>query len=192
MPKYEKGELWSVNNVPLLDIEVSFSIAKKKKEDKKKSKKVSATPDSNTIKYKPDLEKCTSFFDECLQMIITSTNDIHILEDELMPFINNNPDDPKKPNFELSQENAWIVEAKENLAEILKEELQGPKELMEKYKKFEYVLNEKKRDLSKQLINNENKATLDEIKDKINHYDNAAYEIMNLSNDVEDFPLFRI
>ena len=88
-----------MNNVPLLDIEISFSIASKKKKEEKKKRKKDDPLDTNSVVYKPSLAKCTTFFDECLDMIITSTNEVHILEDELMPFINNNPDQPKQPNF---------------------------------------------------------------------------------------------
>ncbi len=62
-PDYQKGELWKVSNTPLLDIDISFKIAKKK-DAKDKKKKTSPTPDSNTIVFKPGLDKCVSFFDE--------------------------------------------------------------------------------------------------------------------------------
>jgi len=36
-PKYDKGELWKISNTPFLDIKLSFSLAKKRKEAEKKA-----------------------------------------------------------------------------------------------------------------------------------------------------------
>ena len=47
----------------------------------------------------------------------------------------------------------------------------------------------------KQLIKElfgENKAPLKEIREKIKHYDDAYIAILNLSNDVVDYPMFRV
>jgi hypothetical protein len=46
--------------------------------------------------------------------------------------------------------------------------------------------------LVKELFNGEEKASIKELREKIMHYDNAYNEILNLSNDVMDFPLFRV
>ena len=42
------------------------------------------------------------------------------------------------------------------------------------------------------VFNGDEKAPLNELREKIDHYRKAHYEIMNLSNDVVDFPLFRV
>lgn len=44
----------------------------------------------------------------------------------------------------------------------------------------------------KELFNGDEKAPLNEIREKIQHYKQAYDEIMNLSNDIVDFPLFRV
>ena len=46
--------------------------------------------------------------------------------------------------------------------------------------------------LIKELFNGDEKAPLDKLREAVNHYDKAYYEIMNLSNDIVDFPLFRV
>lgn len=68
----------------------------------------------------------------------------------------------------------------------------GPLELLEKYKKYEYILNVDSKQLIKDLFNGEQKATLKELREQIHHYEVAYHEILNLSNDIVDFPLFRV
>jgi hypothetical protein len=46
--------------------------------------------------------------------------------------------------------------------------------------------------LVKELFKPDEKASLERLREEISHYDKAAYEIMNLSNDVVDFALFRV
>ena len=38
----------------------------------------------------------------------------------------------------------------------------------------------------------EEKASIEKLREIIGHYDQAEKEILNLSNDIVDFPLFRI
>lgn len=53
-------------------------------------------------------------------------------------------------------------------------------------------MNVDKKALIKELFGGEEKASLEELRNRIKHYDNAFYEILNLSNDIVDFPLFRV
>lgn len=75
---------------------------------------------------------------------------------------------------------------------MIEENIKGPLELLEKYKKYEYILNVDKKALLKELFNGDEKAPLNEIREKIMHYKIAYDDIMNLSNDVVDYPLFRV
>lgn len=75
---------------------------------------------------------------------------------------------------------------------MFNENIVGPHELLEKYKKYEYILNVDSKQLIKDLFNGEQKASLKELKEQIHHYDVAYHEILNLSNDIVDFPLFRV
>lgn len=69
--------------------------------------------------------------------------------------------------------------------------IKGPLELLKKYKEYEYILNVDKKKLHKELFGEE-KASLQELRERLLHYDKAHLEIMNLSNDIVDFPLFRV
>ena len=72
------------------------------------------------------------------------------------------------------------------------ENILGPLELLEKYKQYEYILNVVRKNLIKELFGGEQKATIQELREKILHYEKAYNEILNLSNDIVDFPLFRV
>ena len=63
--------------------------------------------------------------------------------------------------------------------------------MLERYKKYEYILNIDRKKLMKELFG-ENKAPLEELRERIKHFDQANYDILNLSNDIVDFPLFRV
>jgi len=65
-------------------------------------------------------------------------------------------------------------------------------DLLNKYKEYEYILNTNKEHLAKELFDKESKASTQKIMETIGHYEKAHEEILNLSNDVVDFPLFRV
>lgn len=108
-----------------------------------------------------------------------------------MPFIKQD-EKLKTPNFPLNEEFPWILKAKEGIDEMFQENIKGPYELLQKYKLYEYILNVDKKALVKELFGGEEKAPLDELRSRIKHYDTAYYEILNLSNDIVDYPLFRV
>jgi hypothetical protein len=72
----------------------------------------------------------------------------------------------------------------------------GPNELLERYKKYEYILNVDKKELINDLFGDGTEAhpkkTLEEIKEQILHYEQAHYEIMTLSEDEVNFRIFRV
>lgn len=105
-----------------------------------------------------------------------------------MPFLQKE----KQPNFPITEDFAWVVDAKSAIDAMIVENIKGPLELLEKYKQYEYILNVDKKALLKELFGGEEKAPLSELRSRIEHYRQAHYEIMNLSNDTVDFPLFRV
>jgi hypothetical protein len=71
-----------------------------------------------------------------MKMIISSTNKVNSLESDLMPFL----DKKQQSNFKIDESNMWVQDAIKNLNKLISENLSGPNELLERYKKFEYVL----------------------------------------------------
>lgn len=70
--------------------------------------------------------------------------------------------------------------------------MKGPTELLNQFKKYEYILNVDKKALIKELFKGGEKAPLHKLREAVTHYDKAEYEILTLANDIVDFPLFRV
>lgn len=83
-----------------------------------------------------------------------------------MPFL----DKKQQSNFKIDDSNQWIQDAIKNLNMLISQNLSGPDELLERYKKYEYVLHENKnvKELIKNLFEggeNGEKKTLEEIRE---------------------------
>ncbi len=123
VPITKRGELWQVPTTPMIVIHLNFKMAekdekKKKKTTKKKDGNAEVGPaadesddDQNKITFFPKLDKVEKFFQNALSMIVTSTNKVSNLEDDLMPFLQKE----KQPNFAITEDFPWVVEANKQL-----------------------------------------------------------------------------
>ena len=59
-------------------------------------------------------------------MIVASTNKVCNLEDDLMPFLQKE----KRPNFPMTEEFPWVVEALDKIDIMIKENIVGPEDLL--------------------------------------------------------------
>jgi uncharacterized protein Smg (DUF494 family) len=138
------------------------------------------------------MQECRQFVLNSMDMMIKSTNQINDLESDLMPFLQK----LGFPNFKINKEFPWIKEALVKLNFMLDQNVGGPNELLEEYKKYEYVLNVDKKalvdDLFKGGENKDEKKTLEEIEAQIQHYAQAYYEIMTLKEDEVKFNIFKV
>lgn len=79
---------------------------------------------------------------------------------------------------------------------MVKENMISPTALLDQYKKFEFVLNIDSKELIESLFNVPdvpyNKLPLDAIKEEITRFHEAEEEILNISNNLCDFPMFRV
>ena len=247
-PKYEQEELWKLSEYPMIIIHIHMNKSGKKKDPKKKDPKKKESPKKKNeeeeevgdptkdpMDFKPALGEVSEFFTKAFAKLIESVNKVSILEHGLMPFLQTN----EQPNFELTEEFPWFQDALHQVTEMIEENIKGPMELLEKYKKYEYILVTKKQkkisDLFEGGIEEElsepeskpqspskedeqkrkkkkdekeapppvqidpvlpdlrkGKASIKKLREEIEHYHQAYFEIMNLSNDVVDFPIFRI
>jgi hypothetical protein len=122
-PKYDKGELWKVQTTPMIIIHLNFRMKddEKKKKAKAGKKKEGEAPTEDSedegnlvlivINFFPKLSKVEAFFKNALKMIVESTNKVSNLEDDLMPFIKKE----KRPNFMMTPEFPWIIEANQKI-----------------------------------------------------------------------------
>lgn len=172
----------------MIVVHLNFKLPEKEDKKKKKKKEADAEEEEETkVNFFPRLEKVKEFFTNALKSIVTSTNKVINLEDDLMPFLQKE----KLPNFPITEDFPWIVDAAAQIDQMFEENIVGPLELLERYKQYEYILNVDRKQLIKELFG-EQKAPLKDLREKIQHYQDAYTAILNLSNDVVDFPLFRV
>ncbi len=87
----------------------------------------------------------------------------------------------------------WMIEAKATIEEMLDENFKAPQAVLDDYKRFEFILNfDKKKQIKALLGDYDNKATVEELREHIKKFDDAYYEILNLTSDTVDFPIFRL
>jgi len=208
VPNLDKGELWELSHEALLSVKLEILKPHTQKDDKKKKRvkkteegaevaEVVEEEDENAkrIRYKPNLKECEEFMIDCLEQMRKTTNEFLCLEKDLVTFLNL----PDKSSFELQSNFVWIEEAKAKISLMFKENQVAPIELLDKYKKYEYILNVDKKKLIKELFNKvleegaaETKASYEEISEKLQQFHQHEYEIQNISNDIVDFPIFQV
>jgi hypothetical protein len=101
-----------------------------------------------------------------MDMIIKSTNSVNDLESDLIPFIYKQG----YPNFAIDHEFPWIKDASEKLADMIDSNVSGPENLINEYKKYEYILNVDKNALIEDLFHGAEdggKRDLEEIREKV-------------------------
>lgn len=99
----------------------------RKKDDKKNKNKKSKNvkpgeeseqnpdDDQNRILFHPRIEKCGDFLKSAISMIVTSTNKVCNLEDDLMPFLQKE----RTPNFPIDENFEWCIGAKSKIEEMI-------------------------------------------------------------------------
>ena len=83
---------------------------------------------------------------------------------------------------------------------MFEENIQKPVEILDQYKKYEFLLNVDKKELVENLFNNKDlkeaggtgKADMETIGEAIEKYHKSAEEILNLTNNHIDTPMFRV
>ena len=93
-----------------------------------------------------------------------------------------------------------MTDSKEKIQSMFEENIQEPLAILEKFKDYEYLLNIDKRELVDSLFNNKElrdaggtgKAELEQNGEEIEKYHQASEEILNLTNNHIDTPMFRV
>jgi hypothetical protein len=97
----------------------------------------------------------------------------------------------------------WITDALKEIKAMIAENIVEPERLMAQYQKFDFILNTDPAKLVKDLFNNKEraaeteneanvKADIEEIRQTLRKFDQAADDIMVLSNDEIDYHMFRV
>jgi hypothetical protein len=163
LPKYDRGELWGIQNEPLITTNLYRQKAKndKKKRSKKKEDDAAAPADeeedNNRVIFNPSLQACEDYMLSCVDQIIDANNEFLNLESELFRFLKMEA----KPNFDIPKDEeemrkrnlTWILDAKQAISRMVKENMVGPMALLDEYKQYEFVLNVDTDELLDSLFN---------------------------------------
>ncbi|PCI27099.1 hypothetical protein COB52_05370 [Candidatus Kaiserbacteria bacterium] len=144
--------------------------------------------ETEKIDFRPTIDECCKFFKNAFNEMIDSTNLVSVLEHDLMPFLDTN----EYPNFKLDLNFPWFQDALDKVSNMLEENIIAPLALLDTYKEFEFVAKTSKTKLVKDLFGGEEQATIEELRAKLAEYDEAHDKIMNLSNGIVEFPIFRV
>jgi dynein heavy chain, axonemal len=212
LPKIDQNELWGRSPTPMLKINMSVKKGKDKKpkrkpiddtlpeEEQEEERLRRAAEDElymNRLEYHPTPKTCLDFMQGALDMIIQSTNKVNDLESDLMKSLQGT----SQPNFPIDEKFSWVKDAQAQIEQMFEENIKEPISILGMYQEYEYLLNVNKNELVESLFNNKElkteendsgKADIKEIGEAIQQYHQAAEEIMNLSNDFIDTPMFRV
>ena len=212
LPKLDAGELWSRSATPMLVIHLSFKKPAKDKRPKRKAISEELTEEERDeelerrriedeefmfrLEYNPTPETCLKFMKGALGMIIDSTNTVTDLETDLMKSL----DGKSHANFPINDQFPWVTDAQQQIQSMFEENIQKPVEILDQYKKYEFLLNVDKKELVENLFNNKDlkeaggtgKADMETIGEAIEKYHKSAEEILNLTNNHIDTPMFRV
>jgi len=147
-PNVDAGELHKVTETPLVTIHLS--IKKKDKKVRLEGQEVD-TDNMNRVVFKPSLDECRDFVLNGVDMIIQSTNNMSKLESDLVPFLQKEA----TPSFQIGQSHPLILDANEKLDATMAETFAGPEALIEKFQKYDYILNINKKALIDDLFKGE-------------------------------------
>jgi dynein heavy chain len=96
----------------------------------------------------------------------------------------------KGPNFKIDRDFPWIKEGIDQVKQMIEENIHGPLDLLEQYRKFDSILTTSKKKKEKELF--DPKQPLERIREEVEFYHQAYFDIMNLSNAEVDFNIFRV
>lgn len=105
-----------------------------------------------------------------MDMIIASTNNVNNLESDLMPFLQKEG----KSNFKIDSNFPWIADATAKLDQMISQNLEGPENLIQSFKKYEDILNVDKKALIDDLFKggeDGKKKPLEDIEEMAKHYE---------------------
>lgn len=212
MPKLDQGELWARSPTPMLVIHLAYRKPSKDKKPRRKPIDENLTEEEKQaeierrakedeefmarLEYSPTPQQCHEFLQGALDDIIKSTNFVNDLEADLMKQM----EAAQRPNFPITQDFPWIVDAREKITVMFEENIQESLRILDKYKAYEYLLNTSHRELVDKLFNDKDrkeetgsgKANIEDIAAEIAKYHQAAEEIENLTNNHIDTPMFRV
>lgn len=200
----EPNQLWRVSSVPLIEIDIRYTGSDKKKEEKKddkeskekkhkhkqdeKRKKELKKKEKKELLFKPDIEQCKKDMLMLLDKVVDSSRKVLVLETEdFNVFLS----ERKTPAFQLATDCPEIAEAKGAVQQMVDERMIAPRELLARFKKYEYLMTTETSTMKK-VMEKEKPPTTTELKDQLDGLTKAAYEVQTLATDLVQFSMFQV
>lgn len=142
---------------------------------------------SRAICFKPALQEAESFILNGVGQIATSISGMDALESELVPF----QDKPRRSSFLVGDESELIKTSKVGIQDQTAESIRQSDEVLNQYMKYQYILHTSRKAKILELFGSEGKS-LEAIRQELQHYDQAHYEIMTLTANEVDCGIFRV
>eukprot|EP01022_Parablepharisma_sp_SALTPOND_P021165 TRINITY_DN4086_c0_g1_i1.p1 TRINITY_DN4086_c0_g1~~TRINITY_DN4086_c0_g1_i1.p1 ORF type:complete len:4151 (+),score=615.43 TRINITY_DN4086_c0_g1_i1:13469-25921(+) len=189
--------LWKISSLPLVEIDIRYTGSDKKKDKKKedakrkkedKRKKELKKKERKELLFKPDINQCKKDILSLFEKIVASSKKVTILETEdFNVFLS----ERKTPAVALGMDTPAIVEARNKIEQFLDQCIIGPKELLARFKKYEFLMES---DVSafRKIMDKEKPPTTAELKEQLNSLSKAGYEVKTLATDLVQFSMFQI
>jgi len=197
-------DIWKISSVPLIEIDIRYTGSDKKKDDKKedlkevdkhgknkkddKHKKDHKLKEKKELLFKPDINQCKKDIMSLLDKIVESSKKVTILETEdFNVFLS----DRKTPAVQLKMDTPAIIDARLKIERYLDQSMIQPKELLEKFKKYEWLMVSNTTSMKK-IMEKEKPPTTPELKEQLDSLSKAEYEVQTLATDLVQFNMFQI
>ncbi|KAL4494234.1 hypothetical protein ABPG73_018753, partial [Tetrahymena malaccensis] len=145
IPEQNDESIWHINNFPLLILNLQLNQKPKKKGKKPNKDRKEETPASqqkeeyeeeDIIYYEPTYQQICQTLMKPFDWIVESVNMFFMLEKDLVPLI----DLPKLPSFQIDNQLQWIKEGQEKVLEYIKVGYEEPNEILERFKKYQFLM----------------------------------------------------
>eukprot|EP01022_Parablepharisma_sp_SALTPOND_P028312 TRINITY_DN70784_c2_g1_i1.p1 TRINITY_DN70784_c2_g1~~TRINITY_DN70784_c2_g1_i1.p1 ORF type:complete len:4393 (-),score=612.94 TRINITY_DN70784_c2_g1_i1:3426-16604(-) len=196
-------DLWKLSEKPLIEIDLRCDTGKKDDENGKekikgektkkhkrddKHKKSAKDEGPKEIFFAPTLDECRAKILSLLTKMVESAEKITILETEdYNVFLSGR----KQPAFNISNETSEIKNAYSKLNQMIDECIVGPLDLLAKFKKYEFLMAGSMQEITN-AMKKEKPPTLEELKEKLEEYTKAEYEVKTLAIDKVQFTMFQV
>ena len=154
-------------------------------EQSNKKKKVANEKDG-TIDFKPTIEEAQNVILACLDWIVSGTNKIQNLRCTLVPFMNF----PLDPAFNLQEDYPLLLWARQEIQSFLNFYSEEPQQLLQEYKKFEWIGKLKTEKYLKNLF--EIKPSIPKLQEELAKFRQAKDEIQHLHTNTINYDFFQV
>ncbi|KAM3134228.1 hypothetical protein pb186bvf_013648 [Paramecium bursaria] len=205
-----QGEgIWKINDYPMIILNLEVNLQFKRKKDVRKKKDEKEKEPSNVgeeeespINFSPSFQQVFQVLIKPIEMLVESVNQFNKLEKDLVPLVDidyGREDKGKVKAYEITQDNYWIQWAIKQVYHYVTIGFEKPNELLQKFRKYSFLLEKSSTSLMKQLFGDSTSTTIaitnldqDIIQQKLQDFIDAKYQIQRLCLDEKNEQFFQI